>query len=110
MRYATTVAAVLVVGAILASSAAVYVMGDDSRDVRKSIEDLFDYEGYIRALEDHGLYPGNTSRLLPGSLGEEVESLDSNEPDVQFYGHVESECSHQEPLNSDYFTVYPKTD
>ena len=110
MRYATTIAAVLVVGAILAASAAVYVAGDDSRDVRKSIEDLFDYDGYIKALEDHGLYPGNASRLLPGSLGAEIDSLDSNEPDTLFYDSVESEGAMLESLGSDYVAVHPELD
>ena len=85
MRFATMAIAVVSILAILGAAAAVYVMSDEARDARQNIEDAYDIDGYRKALEDEGLYPGDTPRILPGSLGSCIEYDDgvSQVPDVE---------------------------
>ncbi len=68
MRRATTVAAVLVVGSILAASAFIFANSQEYNDRKAAIDEEYDVDGYKRALEDAGFSTWDPGRLFPGAF------------------------------------------
>ncbi len=68
MRRATTLAAVLVVGSILAASAFIFANSQDYNDKKEAIDEEYDVDGYKKALEDAGFSTWDPGRMFPGAF------------------------------------------
>ena len=68
MRIFTTFAIIAVVGSVIGAGIAIAVLTEDSREAYQEVQDDYDIDGYMGALEDKGFIVWNPGRLWPGSI------------------------------------------